>query len=837
MHTNNPPLTSPGPQPLMRKSCHFCRSRKIRCSGQRICNACQDRNIDCIYGREGVKGRPRLQFARSYGRGSNQRLRKAHATGKSHVSTATNTTDSCSSDSSPIASTRSSPFISEEPERNSVTTPNIGAELLFDFLFNGKPTGPSIEFDAASQAFARQASGPTRVSTTRCERPKIAYENVLSVMFDDFVLLTPAKCWNSSQSLTLNDDRPPFIKACLDLDQTISMFDELTKLYNPLQELTDHQTSQLIEIWFSHHPLAFIISKTLHLQRYRNNCHDHALLAIMLADVQFAQNNARAHSKGHELLTWAIADFKRSAQNANGLPKIQTLTLIGWHQLFSGNARRAVAYLLYSRSLLARLPKPALQLHLVNGIDVGGVERELAQNIECLLYSTLTWIFIQCGVSVHTFATPSEMISLPPFDESKSAAHALDLASDNTATLSHQEKTIQSLWPLTHLASTISRLCSLFTYPSIAGVTPSSLTSGSQATQMLETPSLMSLSIPSSDQQNQKDSSKAHAFLSRISSLLKLRLQPHVSRTKLLAAYHTLMIYLLLPGYDGGVRATSALTDEIINRYCVSAGEIIELLNNQSDTPRDGCILLSSRATTSNDALLTGLDACSKAMKYVQDKSLAGSGWASSNSSLSVSELQTIESDLRVMRSQSPELIHLTRQLYEACQDEALQHSSKIISIRDRVKEILQTFESPASMENYNATSETYDLASHSSLEGTFDSIGSTTSTRTPPTPLSAYETRPYQDLTAIQGQFNNTMSGTQSSSSGSALEAFSNGSLTFPNTAALDPRPHEKFEGYMDAFVLDERYIGASATALQNGQGQYCDPAPLENGMYFNML
>lgn len=49
----------PRPVSNMRKSCHFCRSRKIRCSGQSICGACRDRKIDCVYGVEASKGRPK----------------------------------------------------------------------------------------------------------------------------------------------------------------------------------------------------------------------------------------------------------------------------------------------------------------------------------------------------------------------------------------------------------------------------------------------------------------------------------------------------------------------------------------------------------------------------------------------------------------------------------------------------------------------------------------------------------------------------------------------------------------------------------------------------------
>ena len=51
--------SSPTTSLNIRKSCYFCRSRKIRCSGGHVCTACRARNSGCVYGREGSKGRPR----------------------------------------------------------------------------------------------------------------------------------------------------------------------------------------------------------------------------------------------------------------------------------------------------------------------------------------------------------------------------------------------------------------------------------------------------------------------------------------------------------------------------------------------------------------------------------------------------------------------------------------------------------------------------------------------------------------------------------------------------------------------------------------------------------
>lgn len=50
---------SPSTSSAIRKTCYFCRSRKIRCSGGQVCTACRARNLGCIYGREASKGRPK----------------------------------------------------------------------------------------------------------------------------------------------------------------------------------------------------------------------------------------------------------------------------------------------------------------------------------------------------------------------------------------------------------------------------------------------------------------------------------------------------------------------------------------------------------------------------------------------------------------------------------------------------------------------------------------------------------------------------------------------------------------------------------------------------------
>lgn len=39
-------LTSRHP---LRKSCSFCRARKIKCSNETICEACRKQNVDCVY--------------------------------------------------------------------------------------------------------------------------------------------------------------------------------------------------------------------------------------------------------------------------------------------------------------------------------------------------------------------------------------------------------------------------------------------------------------------------------------------------------------------------------------------------------------------------------------------------------------------------------------------------------------------------------------------------------------------------------------------------------------------------------------------------------------------
>ncbi|PYI29054.1 hypothetical protein BP00DRAFT_247633 [Aspergillus indologenus CBS 114.80] len=44
------------PSTPMRRSCKYCSARKIRCSGQSICDMCRQKGKACVYDAESMQG-------------------------------------------------------------------------------------------------------------------------------------------------------------------------------------------------------------------------------------------------------------------------------------------------------------------------------------------------------------------------------------------------------------------------------------------------------------------------------------------------------------------------------------------------------------------------------------------------------------------------------------------------------------------------------------------------------------------------------------------------------------------------------------------------------------
>lgn len=238
----------------LRRSCIFCRARKIRCSGGHICTACRDRNINCVYGLESRKGRPR-----------NVRKEVAEAglslegSGRKHDDTPT-------------------------PRRGQT----LGGELeqMFDEYFIRKSGSRSNLFQNSIASFQRHAQQQQQsLSSGQQEKSRstLSYDGLLYFLAHDMVEILLLRVGHLGCERLVSAQANFYITS-LAADTTPAMFDPSRRQKNPISAMGQHQVMQLVDIWFFMHPLSPLVSKTLVLSAIRDGMVDEALLAVMLAD-------------------------------------------------------------------------------------------------------------------------------------------------------------------------------------------------------------------------------------------------------------------------------------------------------------------------------------------------------------------------------------------------------------------------------------------------------------------------------------------------------------------------------------------------------------------------
>ncbi|KAL1640073.1 hypothetical protein SLS58_007340 [Diplodia intermedia] len=223
--------------------------------------------------------------------------------------------------------------------------------------------------------------------------------------------------------------------------------------------LGDLEVQQWFDIWIAHHPLSFILSKALLLDRYRKGSCDGDLLAIILAEASLFLDSEDIRD----------VDAVFEAARTNLLPRMttsislstaQVLVLLGWHDFCTDRPRQGYRYLELARKIvLRRLRSPSQGLpgeQFLDGIDVRSIETELAQNIYWFTFSISLWLSLQLSTPAIPTITPPSTVPLPVSDPSQSAVHRLDSSFGNVASLVAQTTSIRELWSLAHLAATVA---------------------------------------------------------------------------------------------------------------------------------------------------------------------------------------------------------------------------------------------------------------------------------------------------------------------------------------------------------------------------------------------
>jgi hypothetical protein len=466
-----------------------------------------------------------------------------------------------------------------------------------------------------------------------------------------------------------------------DSSNTPNGFGQSLPTSTPLQEYNAHLTIQMLEIWFSQHPLSFIFPKTLLLRDIRHDTHDEILLAAILADVQYAQDNEESRNKGTKLFKWAAAKLQEITQRDIKLSTIQAVVLLGWRSLCSGSARRAMCYFVWAGYAIHSLPIPQLLQNTINGIDVGEIERESLCNAHWLIFSVNLWAMMQMdspGCEMPPSSAPS---SFPPVDESASASFKLDRTSYNFSTLQNQERMFRELWLLSHVAATTSHIYAL--YPRSL---PQQHTAeqGSACWQSHTLDQLRRLSSPTQD--ISMLCTRVRRVLLDSVQLVETHVQHSHSQALALSASHTMIIHFLVPSPSNGNSYAGSMSrvfaaggiDQLIVDFCYSATSLLKVFSVLENTnPDQDRIVMSQRPSSIYDIFALALDACGRGMNSIYLLGQTGT-----------------EMERKAVRDRTVELTRLATELHVFSKSLNLVSTSRLKLVKKQLKNAMAQFTS-----------------------------------------------------------------------------------------------------------------------------------------------
>ena len=681
-----------------RRSCTFCRSRKIKCSGEGICSVCRERNQDCIYGKEASKGRPKGSVSKRPTRDLWQ-----DEVDSTSLDIPTSVEPSLSKTASLISRPcSSSDFSSKTPKRTfsgNGEERSVAADLekMFNEDFKGVDPDEPNAFQTTMATFHRKHSaGPsanreTLVSSRRSTQTNraMAYDKLLHNMAEEMVEMLSVQFSSLTGYDNEKTDSKFFVESLLD-DRTLDMFDfNLTTGLDPLTDLDEIWIIQMIEFWFSAHPLSSIISKTLFLRDYRSKAHDAALLAVILADSSYVHGepDEGAGARDEVLFRCAVSHLHHRVANTCELSTIQTLMLLGWHELCLSRARRATCYLGYAGRLIARVQSdltssPRTGFSQINGIDVGKVETEIIQNIYWLTFSITLWAFMQLNEPFSELLPTNIPSFFPPVDESSSTVIKLDVVSHNISTISKQSKTVRELWPLSHIASTAAHVYALLPRKQSPEDAPRTVSWQTRPLHQLRR--LFNLNYDLTVLCR-----NIRQILMDAVEALDSNIKNALSKALVLSAYHTLAVHMLFPRLEHKDDRVN-LTTQVLSEFRLSACWLIDAFSLIDAEPDGDRLMTRMRSSTFADMFALGLDACGKAMDYFYVRSQEGS---------------LIEIEL--ILSTKHDILHCATAMHHIAKSEELLTAKNIRKVKKQLKKVRSCFQPVEGLPNQDSRNST----------------------------------------------------------------------------------------------------------------------------------
>ncbi|KAK7909087.1 hypothetical protein PG985_014965 [Apiospora marii] len=613
----------------LRRSCGFCRARKIKCSNETRCEACRKQNVDCIYESEPPKPTATRSFL--------QQLE------------AESITVTPERDSAPAAENGLHPAVGDQGDGADSEVLGLKLETMFaeNFLQEHDEACPN-PWQRKISGFHDMAIDTTTPPSTPPSGPGshgANYGGVLSVLAQDLVALVVTKFGSLGTHSIDHGGGRMFIQGLMG-DKTVTMFDPVVPGPSPLAEYGTRQVTQIIDIWFSTHPFSFLLSKTLFIHQLKSGTHDEALLAIILADANFFVGDEIANSRGQVLLRFATAQlYERSAHAAFSvadgtgpatrsapvaISTAQSLTLLGLNSLNQSQYRRATCFFGMAGRVATELKNhkwssasAGLGGH-INGVDVTEVEKEVVAYLWWVTFTFTLWHFMQMDEKLPYLPGSSLSSIFLPVDATSSFLVKLDEASDNFSTLQKQKSTLRDMWPLAHEASLVAYIYAL--YPDEALPPDDDEAEGCwQENTMRALQRLHDTSVPQSLDLICKE---LHHVLMDNVRVLRDKVSHVPSRAIVIVLYHTIAIQLLFPRQPGrdlnkGSDSKPSLartTQEVIDLFCASAEELNDIIAAVNEPSQPGLFAAPmgwQLHPSSTGMFSLALDTCTRALSHI----------------------------------------------------------------------------------------------------------------------------------------------------------------------------------------------------------------------------
>lgn len=673
----------------LRRSCAFCRARKIKCSNETICEACRRQGADCIYD---------FEPPRSSCRAASQESCRSEGSARP---------DGSSSRKRPHTGGTSSRDCSTTTAPEELKAPgNVGnlAQILEQRFYENLSRGSISHLARWQGNNSAYHCQPCEISDH--ESPKHAnitsYSNhfkhtgILSSLSNDLLGLVTHQ-FGSLGSHHIEEGGAQFFAFGLANDDAQTMFDDSPLGGNPLSEYGQRQQTQLIDVWFSVHPLSFLVSKTLLLRELRDGTHDEMLLAVMLADANLSMDEEVATARGHILLRWAIAQLRRRFLRPNSfsssagphysgistrvfheLPTAQALMLLAWNALRCSQIRRAKCYVGLAGHIATDIQdqmlsnKPlAITSSRINGIDVLDVEKEVVSYLFWITYSLNLWAGVQTKSSDASSRSPPRLAPVfLPVTEASSVIIQLDVISENFSTLQKQKSVIREMWPLAQIASIVSYIYALHPCRGYDAEVPQI-----SSWQKEQSPALRHTQQEKTVQDVASVYTEIRRVLRESIHFLDRQVAEVPSKVLALVAHHTMTIHFLFPISLCGQVGRGPPSDAI-EQLCASADEILQIFASISQYPQDLFSTTPVLLSAVPDILCLALDTCARAISYV----------AAKRNSIALPD------DLPVTTIDDDRLRLLALDLYTMSKNDLLNQGNRLKTIRRQLRSCHRNF-------------------------------------------------------------------------------------------------------------------------------------------------